>query len=92
MFKIVVGCYEQIVLGYNVVIERENKKRTICLRYEQQFSDHSHLGCIRCVASNNLLVVSGSTDETLSIFHMKRNTDMGPLQVRNVRNLCSLVL
>ena len=81
MFKVVVGCYEQIVLGYHVTILKSDTENHVSLEYEQQFSDHSHLGCIRCVASNNLLVVSGSSDESLSIFNMKTNSDLGPLQV-----------
>ena len=81
MFKVVVGCYEQIVLGYSVAIKEKDNGKSFFLQHEQQFSDHSHLGCIRCVASNNLLVVSGSTDESMSIFNMKMNTDLGPLQV-----------
>jgi len=81
MFKVIVGCYEQIVLGYTVLINISDKEDNIFLQYEQQFSDHSHLGCIRCIASNNFVVASGSTDESLSLFNMKSNTDLGPLQV-----------
>ena len=79
MFKVVVGCYEQIVIGYNVTIDSTEKG--FFLSQERQFSDHSHFGCVKCVASNDLLVVSGSSDESLSLYNMKTNSDLGPLQV-----------
>ena len=79
MFKIIVGCYEQFIIGYTVNITQNNGK--LSLKSERQFCDHTHLGCVKCVASNNTFVVSGSTDEAINIFNMKVNCDYGPLQV-----------
>lgn len=79
MFKLVVGCYEQFVIGYTVNVSQENDK--LLFKSEKQFSDHTHLGCVKSVASNNIFVVSCSTDETINIFDMKANTDYGPMQV-----------
>ena len=84
MFKIIVGCYEQFLLGYkvNIVKESDNDESNFALQFQREFSDHSNLGCIKCVASNDVLVASGSSDESITLYDMKTSCDLGPLQVK----------
>ena len=57
---LVIGSYEQMLLGYAV---REGKKGD--LEYEEAFTDHSHSGCIKTIASTGTVLASGSTDERI---------------------------
>lgn len=47
---------------------------------EATFSDHSHTGSIRAVAINeDGFLASGSSDETIRLFNLKKNTEVGCL-------------
>lgn len=46
---------------------------------EQSFTNHAHNSSIRCVASSHKWVASGSTDEAIRIFNMRKRTDVGTL-------------
>jgi protein MAK11 len=46
---------------------------------EQSFTDRAHCGSIRCVSSSSKLIASGSSDEVIRIFNMKKRNDCGTL-------------
>lgn len=71
---LVIGSYEQMLLGYAV---REGKKGD--LEWEEAFTDHSHSGCIKTIASTGTVLASGSTDERICLFNIKENQEMGIL-------------
>ncbi|KAK3577574.1 hypothetical protein CHS0354_026539 [Potamilus streckersoni] len=71
---IVVGTYDEILLGYNVVLVGES------YQLEQVFSDHSHTGCIKTLAvSQKDVLASGSTDETIHLFNLRKLRELGTL-------------
>ncbi|KAL3868758.1 hypothetical protein ACJMK2_041524 [Sinanodonta woodiana] len=71
---IVVGTYDEILLGYNVVEIGES------YQLDQVFSDHSHTGCIKTLAvSQKDVLASGSTDETIHLFNLRKMREMGIL-------------
>lgn len=73
MLKIVIGCYEQMLLGYNVVKTEDGYETNL------DFTDHSHTGCIKTVAVGKNFLASGSTDEIIYLFNLKKNKEEGAL-------------
>jgi protein MAK11 len=60
------------------------------VQVEASFTDHSHAGCVKCVAiSHKGVLASGSTDETIRLLDIKRNKELGSLVHHNGR--CSLL-
>lgn len=80
MLKLIVGCYEQMLLGYSITKQEDEEKSTSKLKAELIFTDHSHTGCIRTVACSDSFMASGATDETIYIFNIKDNKEVGSLQ------------
>ena len=49
-------------------------------KFAQRFNDVSHNGCVRVMAvSEKGIVASGSTDESVHLFDLLRNSDVGSL-------------
>ncbi|XP_060607988.1 p21-activated protein kinase-interacting protein 1-like [Ruditapes philippinarum] len=76
--ELVVGTYDEVILGFRV-IEVENK-----LQVETSFTDHSHAGCVKCVAiSGKGVLASGSSDETIRLLNIKKQKELGSLVHHN---------
>ncbi|CAH1253630.1 PAK1IP1 [Branchiostoma lanceolatum] len=71
--EVVVGCYEQMLLGFRLVVGEEECK------LEPTFTDNSHTGCVKAVASGGHVLASGSTDETIHLYNMESRTELGTL-------------
>ncbi|CAK8674313.1 unnamed protein product [Clavelina lepadiformis] len=78
MFKIVAGCYEQLVLGYEVISQKTTNE-DLELSWKSAFTDHSQQGCIKCVASNDTFVATGSSDETICLYDLQLDQELGSL-------------
>lgn len=78
MLKIVTGCYEQLVMGFTIQLGNGEKG----LEYSSDFTDHSQTGCIKCVAAGSRYVATGSTDETICLYDMLEDLELGTLQVK----------
>ncbi|XP_039247509.2 p21-activated protein kinase-interacting protein 1-like [Styela clava] len=76
MLKIIVGCYEQMLLGYSVTKDKEKD----VLKSELLFTDHSHSGCIKTVACGSSYLASGSSDEAIFLFDMTDDKEVGSIQ------------
>jgi len=73
--EIVVGTYEELLLGFRLEREIDFK-----YRLEASFTDHSHMGCIRTVAiSRQGILASGSSDEMIRIYNLRTRSEMGAL-------------
>ncbi|XP_025110865.1 p21-activated protein kinase-interacting protein 1-like [Pomacea canaliculata] len=73
--EIVTGTYEELLFGYTLV-EEEGSYSLL-----QTFTDHSHKGCIKCVAiSDNKILVSGCTDESIHIYNLRTRKEHGTLE------------
>ncbi|ELU14628.1 hypothetical protein CAPTEDRAFT_211065 [Capitella teleta] len=72
--EILVGTYDEIILGFRLdTIEKDAE-------IESTFSDHSHVGSIRSVAvSPTGILASGSTDETIRLFNLRKHVELGCL-------------
>ncbi|XP_041357789.1 p21-activated protein kinase-interacting protein 1-like [Gigantopelta aegis] len=74
--EVVAGTYEELLLGYRLV-----KSDTDGVYHlEASFTDHSHIGCVKTVAiSQKGILASGSTDETIRLFNLRKRKEMGSL-------------
>lgn len=75
--KIIAGCYERTVLGFDVVENANEEEAKFELR--PTFTDNSHTGCVKVLACNDTYLASGSTDETVHLYNLVTNTDVGSL-------------
>jgi len=74
MISIIAGCYEEQVLGY--VVKQEGDT----IKAERKFGEHSHRGCVKCIAPGPLYIASGSIDETICVYDIESNTEVCTLQ------------
>ncbi|XP_046660560.1 p21-activated protein kinase-interacting protein 1-like [Homalodisca vitripennis] len=77
-FEVIVGTYEEFVLGYQFLLEDGIKGELT-----QTFATHSHRASVRAVASCGKLVVSGGADETINIYNMFTRKESGMLMEHN---------
>lgn len=80
--EIVCGCYEQILFGYQVQPAEEQWVATA------DFTNHAHTASLSVVAVNKRFVASGSKDETIQIYDMKKKVEHGALLHHNGTITC----
>ncbi|XP_062848060.1 p21-activated protein kinase-interacting protein 1-like isoform X2 [Trichomycterus rosablanca] len=71
--ELIVGSYEQIVLGYRVCPGEEEWK------IEPVFTHHAHTACLSAVAASEQFIATGSKDETIQLYNMKTRSEHGAL-------------
>jgi len=75
-YEIVVGTYEEFVLGYKIVPQLKNVEKCDLV---QSFTSKSHCGPVRSLCSGSKYVVSGGSDEICKIFDMTKRAEHGTL-------------
>ncbi|XP_036303563.1 p21-activated protein kinase-interacting protein 1 isoform X1 [Pipistrellus kuhlii] len=87
--ELVAGCYEQVLFGFSVHPEpkasggRQQKWTPVA-----DFTHHAHTASLSAVAANSRFVVTGSKDETIHIYDMKKKIDHGALVHHNGTITC----
>ncbi|XP_029799576.1 p21-activated protein kinase-interacting protein 1 [Suricata suricatta] len=87
--ELVAGCYEQVLFGFAVRPEpaasgdHEQKWTSVA-----DFTHHAHTASLSAVAVNSRFVVTGSKDETIHIYDMKKKVDHGALVHHNGTITC----
>ncbi|XP_030300674.1 p21-activated protein kinase-interacting protein 1 isoform X2 [Calypte anna] len=79
--ELVAGCYEQVLFGFAA---RPEQSWTVV----PDFTHHAHSASLSAVAVNNRYVVTGSRDETIHIYDMKKKTEHGALLQHNGTITC----
>ncbi|KAI8640831.1 WD40-repeat-containing domain protein [Parasitella parasitica] len=74
-FRIVVGTYERLLFGINAVWNQEKTQ----VKLEPVFIIPAHTGCIRTVAIGGHFLASGSTDEIIRLYDVKKRKEYGSL-------------
>lgn len=82
LLELVAGSYEQVVCGYRVKTDDTE------WRAEANFTHHSHTASISAVASSERFVVTGSKDETIQLYDLKKRTEHGALLHHNGTITC----
>ena len=90
--ELVVGTYEEFLIGYSLQKEKVNFFKIfnlilkICyfsqqnkLKLHQSFTSHAHCGSIRCIVGSSKYLASGSIDEVIHVINMKHRVDTGTL-------------
>ncbi|XP_038057587.1 p21-activated protein kinase-interacting protein 1-like [Patiria miniata] len=72
--EVFVGCYERTTLGYEVY---ENEEAKFAIR--AKFTDNSHIGYVKTLAASDSFLATGSTDETIHLYNLKTNRELGAL-------------
>ncbi|XP_019489470.1 PREDICTED: p21-activated protein kinase-interacting protein 1 isoform X1 [Hipposideros armiger] len=87
--ELIAGCYEQVLFGF--VVRPKSKASG---DHEQKwtpvadFTHHAHTASLSAVAVNSRFVVTGSKDETIHIYDMKKKIDHGSLVHHNGTITC----
>ncbi|CAO3621817.1 unnamed protein product [Mucor fragilis] len=74
-FRIVVGTYERLLFGINALWNEEKTQ----VKLEPVFIIPAHTGCIRTVAIGGHFLASGSTDEIIRLYDVKKRKEYGSL-------------
>ncbi|XP_067462547.1 p21-activated protein kinase-interacting protein 1-like [Thunnus thynnus] len=73
VLELVAGSYEQVTFGYRV--KTDEKEWTS----KADFTHHAHTASISAVAASERFVVTGSKDETIQLYDMKKKIEHGAL-------------
>ncbi|KAM6375582.1 p21-activated protein kinase-interacting protein 1 isoform 2-T4 [Alca torda] len=79
--ELVAGCYEQVLFGLAA-------RPAECWTVVPDFTHHAHSASLSAVAVNNRYVVTGSRDETIQIYDMKKKIEHGALLQHNGTITC----
>ncbi|NXH15775.1 PK1IP protein, partial [Bucco capensis] len=79
--ELVAGCYEQVLFGFAAQLA---ESWTIV----PDFTHHAHSASLSAVAVNKRYVVTGSKDETIQIYDMKKKIEHGTLLQHNGTVTC----
>ncbi|XP_076761313.1 p21-activated protein kinase-interacting protein 1-like [Xylocopa sonorina] len=76
-FEIIIGTYEQYLLGYKV--------NRIVNEYKmgKSFATHSHVGSIRSVANNKHYLASAGADDSVYLYDLRYRVESGKLMHHN---------
>ncbi|GIY90392.1 p21-activated protein kinase-interacting protein 1-like [Caerostris extrusa] len=77
LMEIVIGTYENHLLGYK--LETDNDKFILKL----SFTTEVHSQSVKCIASSDKFLASGSVDETIQLFNMESRKIIGALFQHN---------
>ncbi|XP_047444419.1 p21-activated protein kinase-interacting protein 1-like [Mugil cephalus] len=70
---LIAGSYEQVTFGYRV--KTDEKEWTA----KAEFTHHAHTASVSAVAASERFVVTGSKDETIQLYDMKKRIEHGAL-------------
>lgn len=77
LMEIMVGTYEKYIVGY--ILEMHDEKFAL----KATFATEAHLQSVKCIASSNKFLASGSIDETIQLYNMKTRREIGTLVHHN---------
>ncbi|XP_065059382.1 p21-activated protein kinase-interacting protein 1-like [Rhopilema esculentum] len=74
--EVIVGTYNHVLIGIRISNKEESEKEW---EFTPSFTDQGHDGCIKTVASGGKYLASGSTDETIRLYNLKKHVELGSL-------------
>ncbi|KAG7272214.1 hypothetical protein CRUP_035741 [Coryphaenoides rupestris] len=72
--EVVAGSYEQIMFGYKLNCESQSEWKATA-----DFTHHAHTASISVVAASERFVVTGSRDETIQLYDLRKGVEHGAL-------------
>ncbi|CAG8539753.1 8898_t:CDS:2 [Ambispora gerdemannii] len=76
-FRVIAGSYERILYGIDAKWIKSNEESKLHL--EPIFIFPAHIGCIKTVAVGGRYLASGSTDEIIKLYDLKKTKELGSL-------------
>ncbi|KAG0349202.1 p21-activated protein kinase-interacting protein 1-like protein [Podila humilis] len=73
-FRVVAGTYENVLYGVDAYWNED-----MSLRLSPIFAFSAHIGCIKSLASGGHFLATGSTDEKIQLYDLKRRKELGNL-------------
>uniref|UniRef100_A0A8C9PGT0 p21-activated protein kinase-interacting protein 1 n=1 Tax=Spermophilus dauricus TaxID=99837 RepID=A0A8C9PGT0_SPEDA len=86
--ELVAGSYEQVLFGFTVHPEPQASGDKEQWTPMADFTHHAHTASLSAVAVNSRFVVTGSKDETIHIYDMKKKIEHGALVHHNGTITC----
>ncbi|XP_037374753.1 p21-activated protein kinase-interacting protein 1 isoform X2 [Talpa occidentalis] len=86
--ELLAGCYEQVLFGFSVRAEPAADGGPAKWTAAADFTHHAHTASLSAVAVNSRFVVTGSKDETIHIYDMRKKVDHGALVHHNGTITC----
>ncbi|XP_012609037.1 p21-activated protein kinase-interacting protein 1 isoform X2 [Microcebus murinus] len=86
--ELVAGCYEQVLFGFTVHPEPAASGDLEKWSPVADFTHHAHTASLSAIAVNSRFVVTGSKDETIHIYDMKKKIEHGALVHHNGTITC----
>nr|XP_057917769.1 p21-activated protein kinase-interacting protein 1-like [Doryrhamphus excisus] len=80
--ELIAGSYEQVAFGYRV---QPGEKEWVA---KANFTHHAHTASVSAVAASERFVVTGSKDETIQLYDMKKKVEHGALLRHNGSITC----
>ena len=74
---VVVGTYNNVLFGFHFDLQLNDEGTSESWKFKPLFTDQGHTGCVKTVASGGRYLASGSTDETIRLFDMKKHVEVG---------------
>lgn len=75
--ELIAGSYEQIAFGYSVCTDQE------AWTAKANFTHHAHTASVSAVATSERFIATGSKDETIQLYDMKKRIEHGVLLHHN---------
>lgn len=105
--EIIVGTYEEFVLGYKALKAEDGVSSTLLqnpalsktsiiailqkVNLSQSFANHAHRASVRCVASGGRFMASGGADDNIQLYDMKLRKEMGVLMHHDSKHFIKLL-
>lgn len=76
--EVVIGTYDHVLFSFMFTKADETEDMEIW-QFAPKFTDQSHAGCISCVASGGRYMASGSSDEQIRLYDLKKHVEVGTI-------------
>ncbi|GAX81518.1 hypothetical protein CEUSTIGMA_g8946.t1 [Chlamydomonas eustigma] len=73
MTRIFAGCYERFLFGFQLSQEQDDMQ----LNLERKYTFAAHKQAVKCVAGHGSFIASGGTDDTIHLYDIQSNKDLG---------------
>eukprot|EP00794_Sanderia_malayensis_P007249 gene7249-8057_t len=76
VIEVVVGTYNHAIIGLQFIKQENNEKEW---HFVPRFTDQGHDGCVKTVSASEKFLASGSTDETIRLYDLRKHVELGSL-------------
>jgi protein MAK11 len=78
-FRVIAGTYERLLYGLDACWKNESDPTDKSLDLKLVIAYATHIGCVKSVATGGNYLASGSTDEVIKLYDLKKRKELGSL-------------